>query len=440
MTTRRPLAVLIAERGSLTPVEIVTAAGDTLPVLFVLDEGAAGPGADRLRLVAEALAPTVYADFADAEGCAAVIADAGAVAVTTFTDRLCPLAARIRRRLQPTGGHQLWSHKEEQRRRLVAAGVSRVRSAVLDEPEQARTLLARWGSGVVVKPVDGVASAHTWLLRSPEDVDEFVSALGHRDGAPRMFAEEFIAGLPRETPRLGDYVSVEVIRSGSGTAPRLAFVTDRAPPAAPCRETGLMWPTSLPETTVARLVATADQALEVLPAGPGSYHVEIKPGSGRDEIIEVNGRLGGFVARAARYGADLDVARLALDVAAGSPDRPPGAQRLTITWRRCVAVLLFPAPRAARWISRAPDRRILSRRPGVLAVDQVRREGEPCAWQRGTDDAVATLWLAGDSHRELWDRFLDVAEYLHTTFAFVDAHGEPAADQGWLKRLRDPDA
>ena len=436
MTTRRPLAVLIAERGSLTPVEIVTAAGDTLPVLFVLDESAAGPDDDRLRLVAEALAPTVYADFADVEGCADAIAAAGATAVTTFTDRLCPLAARIRRRLQPAGGHELWSHKEEQRRRLVAAGVSRVRSTVLEQPEQARTLLARWGSGVVVKPVNGVASAHTWLLRSPEDVDAFTAALGHREGGPQLFAEQFITGLPRETPRLADYVSVEVIRPATGTAPRLAFVTDRAPPAAPCRETGLMWPTSLPEPAVARLVATAGDALEALPAGPGSYHVEIKPGPDHDEIIEVNGRLGGFVARAAAYGADLDVARLALEVAAGPTDRRP----LTITWRRCVAVLLFPAPQAARRISRAPDRRTLSRRPGVLAVDEVRGEGEPCSWQRGTDDAVATLWLAGDSHRRLWDRFLDLAEYLHTTFAFVDSERKPVADQGWLERLRDTDA
>ncbi|GIH27853.1 hypothetical protein Aph01nite_61630 [Acrocarpospora phusangensis] len=433
---KRPLAVLIAERGSLTPVEIVTAARDTLPVLFVLDEGAEGPDADRLRLVAEALAPTLYADFADVDGSAAAIADAGATAVTTFTDRLCPLAARIRRRLRPTGGHELWHHKDEQRRRLVAAGVSRVRSTVLEDPEQARTLLAHWSSGVVVKPVNGVASAHTWLLRSPEDVDEFTSALGHRDGTLRLFAEEFIAGFPRETPRLADYVSVEVIRPATGTAPRLAFVTDRAPPAVPCRETGLMWPTSLPEATVARLVATANDALDVLPAGPGSYHVEIKPGPDRDEIIEVNGRLGGFVARAAAYGADLDVARLALDVAAGSPE----AERLTIAWRRCVAVLLFPAPQAARRISRAPDRRILSRRPGVLAVDQVRGEGEPCSWQRGTDDAVATLWLTGDDHRELWDRFLDLADYLHTTFAFVDDQGKPVADEGWLKALRGPDA
>ncbi len=125
------LAVLVAERGSLTPVEIVTAAEDTLPVLFVLDRGAG----DRLRLVAEALAPTVYADFADAESCADAVAKAGATAVTTFTDRLCPLVAEIR-------GHGPWPHKEEQRRRLVAAGVSKVRSTPLDHPEQARALLA----------------------------------------------------------------------------------------------------------------------------------------------------------------------------------------------------------------------------------------------------------------------------------------------------------
>ncbi|WP_066367770.1 ATP-grasp domain-containing protein [Herbidospora mongoliensis] len=393
------LAILIADRGSLTPVEIVTAAADTLPVLFVLDRNAE----DRLRLVAEALAPTVYADFTDAAACAEAIAKAGATSVTTFTDRLCPLAAEIR-------GHDPWPHKEEQRRRLVAAGVSRVRSTALDDPGQTRTLLSQWASGVVVKPVNGVASAHTWLLRTPRDVEEFLSA--HRDGAPRLFAEEYIAGLPRETPQVADYVSVELVGP-------LAFVTDRAPLALPCRETGLMWPTSLTETT--RLVTTARKAVEALAAGPGSYHVEIKPGTDRDEIIEVNGRLGGFVARAAAYGADVDVARLALDVAAGAPDRPIQ----TITWRRCVAVLLFPAPQAARRISRAPDRRSLSRRPGVLAVDQVRGAGEPCAWQRGTDDAVATIWLTGDDHRELWARFQDLTEHLREAFAFVDGEGNP---------------
>nr|WP_062332806.1 hypothetical protein [Herbidospora sakaeratensis] len=403
-----PLAVLVADRASLTPAEIVTAAGDNLPVLFVLDHKTD----DRLRLVAEALAPTVHADFADADGCAAAIAAAGAHAVTTFTDRLCPLAARIR--------HDVWSGKDEQRRRLVAAGVSRVRSAVLDHPEQVRPLLAGWGGGVVVKPVDGVASAHTWLLRTPADVDAFAAAAGPH----RLFAEEFIAGLPRATPLPADYVSVEMVGP-------LAFVTDRAPLAAPCRETGLMWPTSLPETSVARLVATAGDALAALGAGPGSYHVELKPGPDHDEIIEVNGRLGGFVARAARYGSDVDVARLALDVAAGAAPEAPA-----IGWRRCVAVLLFPAPQAARRISRAPDRRSLGRRPGVLAVDEVRGAGEPCDWRRGTDDAVATVWLTGEDHQELWDRFRDLADHLQSAFTFTDERGEPVTGEDWPACLR----
>ncbi|WP_062437252.1 hypothetical protein [Herbidospora daliensis] len=400
-----PLAVLVADRASLTPVEIVTAAGDDLPVLFVLDHRTD----DRLRTVAEALAPTVHADFADAEGCAAVIAAAGAGAVTTFTDRLCPLAARIRR--------ERWPDKEEQRRRLVAAGVSRVRSAVLDHPEQVRPLLAEWGGGVVVKPVDGVASAHTWLLRTPADVDAFTA------GPHRLFAEEFVAGLPGTASLPADYLSVELVGP-------LAFGTDRAPLAAPCRETGLMWPTSRPESVVARLVATAGEALAALGAGPGSYHVELKPGVDRDEIIEVNGRLGGFVARAARYGADVDVGRLALDVAAGASGAPA-----SIAWRRCVAVMLFPAPQGARRISRAPDRRSLGRRPGVLAVDEVRGAGEPCDWRRGTDDAVATVWLAGADHRELWDRFRDLADHLHAAFAFTGEHGE-AVTGDWPACLR----
>ena len=110
-----------------------------------------------------------------------------------------------------------------------------------------------------------------------------------------------------------------------------------------------------------------------------------------------------------------------------------------------MAVLLFPAPRSARRISRAPDRRALGRQPGVLAVDDVRGVGEPCAWQRGTDDAVATVWLTGVDHRELWNRFRQVAEYLGEAFGFADEHDrsyyERAARRGGaLLTVRVPDA
>jgi hypothetical protein len=226
-------------------------------------------------------------------------------------------------------------------------------------------------------------------------------------------------------------VSVEVIRPALGAPPRLVFVTDRAPLAAPCRETGLMWPTSLPDRTVTRLVATANDALDVIAAGRGSYHVEMKPGHDRDEIIEVNGRLGGFLARAAGYGADIDLARLALEIAAGEPDHQPP----TITWHRCVAIMMFPAPQAAHRIARAPDRKALGRRPGVQAIDALRGEGEECTWQRGTHDAVATVWLTGADHQELRARFLDTAEFLDENFQFVDDRGRPVIGNGWLDRL-----
>jgi hypothetical protein len=427
--TNGPVAILLGERGSLSPVEIAAASSGTLPYLFVLDARSIGRGAARLRDVAESLAPTIHADFSAPGSCANAIREAGAHTAATFVDELCPLVAEIVHRLDPSAdGPANWGRKETQRLALVAAGISRVRSAVLEDPADVRALLDDWRTAVVVKPINGVASAYTWLLRLPSDVDRFIEAVGSDVPGRLLFAEEYIAGVPREAPQLGDYVSVEVVRHEPGEAPLLAFVTDRAPVAPPCRETGLMWPTSLPAQLVTRLVTTANDALEALRTRRGTYHVELKPGHEHDEIVEVNGRLGGFVGRAAAYGADVDMARLSLAVAAGVIDDTP----LTINWRRCVAVVLFPAPRAARRISKAPTRRSLSRLDGVLAVDRVRGEGESCAWERGTDDAVAALWISADDHQELWARFSAAAEFLTRSYGFLDEHGRPTDDPIWL--------
>jgi hypothetical protein len=428
--TNGPVAVLVAPHGSLSPAEIAVAAG-TLPVLFVLDEHDNGPDARALRHVADALAPTVYADFSDAGACATAVRRRGARTVTTFVDRLCPLAAEVRRRIGTlVVDHAHWGRKDDQRRALVAAGISRVRSTVLDDPAGVRDLARRWTLPLVVKPVDGAGSVDTWLLHDADDVEAFISAAAPgATGACRFFAEEYIHGVPRAA-HLADYVSVEVIRHPAGTS-QLAFVTDRAPLAWPCRETGLLWPTTLPPDTVHQLVATSNDALDVLGATGGAYHVEIKPGADRPEIIEVNGRLGGYVARGASYGADVDVARASFAAAAGLPDALPA----TITWRRCVAALLFPPPPRARTIARAPSRRTIAHLAGVLAVDTMRQAGERFAWRQGTAAAMATVWLAADDHDDLRARFLAAAENLAQVYRFVDDHGDTVHDTSWLASL-----
>jgi hypothetical protein len=360
----------------------------------------------------------VAVDFGDPDACLAAVRDSGAAAVTTFTDGLCGLAARLTERL---GGPPAaaWGRKDQQRRALRAAGVSRVRSAVVEDEASVRAFVRAVGLPVVVKPTGGAASRDTWLLRTEPDVTDFV----RRPAPGPMLAEQFITGAPRPQPHLADYVSVEAFRPGG------AFVTDRLAPAWPCRETGLVLPSVLTPAEQAPLVAAAAGALDCLGATAGVFHVELKPAHPAPDVVEVNGRLGGFITRLVRYGTGADLGRQSLCCALGRP------VELDLSWQRCVLVLLFQPPREAARVVRAPSRREVGRRPGVLAVDEVSPVGTAVDWRNGTNFAVAWVWLAADDPAGLRARLLDLAGYLGDAFGFADDHGGRVTDRGWLELI-----
>jgi hypothetical protein len=429
------VAVLVGPEESLSPAQVAGAADGVARLLFVLDRGDTSEAAAVLRTVAEALAPTVVADFGDLAACVAAVGDVAAV--TTFTDRLCRVAARLQAAI--TGASDPlppWGHKDVQRRLLRDAGVSRVRSARVDGPGALRAFVDSAGLPVVVKPVGGAASQDTWLLSGEPDLREFLRRAGDGPPGQDMFAEQFITGDPAPAAHLADYVSAEIFRCAPATGPTAeaevrAFVTDRLVPAWPCRETGLVLPSARLPGEQETVIATAQRALDALGAADGVFHVELKPARPAPEIIEVNGRLGGFIARLVGYGTGQDLGRAALNCALGHlPD-------LDLKWDRCVLVLLFQPPARAAGIIRAPSRRELARRPGVLAVDQLHAAGTSVDWRRGTNFPAALLWLAGDGHDELRARLLDVAAFLTEEFVFAGPDGDTLAGSVWLDLITD---
>lgn len=419
------LAVLAGPDASLPPAEIARSADGLLDVVFVLDSRDSSPAGRDLREVTGALAPSRAVDLADPDACLAAVRGSGAGAVTTFTDDLCGVAAWLDEQVRGTAAVLApWGRKDVQRRVLVDAGVSRVRSAPVDGEDAVRAFVRSAGLPVVVKPTAGAASRDTWLLRRESDVADFarLSGVGAEPGR-RMLAEQFIVGAPSRTPQLADYVSAEVFRAGPTDR---AFVTDRLVPAWPCRETGLVLPSVLTTEQQEPVLAAARRALDCLGVTSGVFHVEVKPASPTPEIIEVNGRLGGFVARLVRYGTGTDLGRLALSCALGR------TVELDLSWDRCVLVLLFQPPAGAERVVRTPSRRDIARRPGVLAVDKVSPVGTAVDWRGGTNAAVAWVWLAGEGHLELHSRLADLAGFLGDAFGFVDDSGRDVADRPWL--------
>jgi biotin carboxylase len=422
------IAVLLDLDGSLTPTEIAVAADPSLPVCFLVNAAPeARPEMARLGEVAEALAPTVRADFSDVQACVDAARSYGCRWATTFADQLCSLACTLNDAL---GGRPcsepLWGRKDLQRQLLRQAGISSVRST---RPASAEALLdfARdHGLPIVVKPVNGRSSRDVRILRSAEDCDGLTrsrSALAQMFSG-LLFVEEFIGGQPPPAPYLADYVSAEVFRVGEDIS--LSFVTDRLRPASGGRETGLILPTRLPDYDRAAVLDTARDALEVLKVSDGAFHVEIKPLRPRPEIIEVNGRLGGFVARLVRYGTSADVGKAALAAAMGR------SVEVEMDWRYCVMVLLFQPPPGAVAVASAPARRDVSRFPGVRAVEGLAEHGSAVDWHMGTDTAVARVWLMADDHDGLRARLAGVAEFLANKFSFVDDVGRRIRSESWL--------
>jgi biotin carboxylase len=386
--------------------------------------------------VAEGLAPTIVADFADAGACLAALRRAGVTAVTTFADELCPVAARLAAGL--TGGPAAgdgWGRKDRQRAILRAAGVSRIRSAPVGDARSLRAFAAAAGFPFVVKPVDGVGSRDAWILRTEADVGQFLrrsagSAPASSDPASgAMFAEEFIPGTRPPRPYLADWVSAEVFRSGTPGAGAASFVTDRLVPSWPLRETGSVLPSSLPEHAQRLATRVAARALDALGAARGAFHVELKPGDPLPEIVEVNGRLGGFIARLVRYGTGQDLGRAALACALGRDEE------LSLSWRRCALVLLFQPPAGARRVSRAPGPREARRLPGVVAVDAIAPEGTPVDWRAGSNEAAAKIWLTADDHDELHRRLTGMTQFLASRFEFADGSGQAVEDTAWLEAV-----
>jgi hypothetical protein len=416
-------AVLLGPGGSLTPVQIAAAAEHTARIRFLVDSDHAH---DLLGTIAESLAPTQRADFADLEACARAVA--GSDVVTTFVDELCPLVSRLSHQ---TGA--LWGRKHLQRASLRAAGVSRLESATLLDEESVRRFAADAGFPFVIKPTDGVSSRDIWLVGTDSDLDRFLADFSATADVPSgLYAEQYLVGDRPPAGCLADYVSAELLVSAG--VPAAAFVTDRLAVATPSRETGLVLPTSLRPQQEAAVIDSAIRALAALNVPDGAYHVEAKPHLGHADIVEVNGRLGGFITRLVGYGTGADLGRAALNSVLSRP------VELQLNWHRAVLVLLYPPPAGATRIVTAPGRREIMSMPGVLAVDRVSAMGQPVSWRAGSAGAVTEVWLAADDHDQLWGRLADLAALLAERFVFSDSEGRIVADDGWTRVMRNDHA
>jgi biotin carboxylase len=255
---------------------------------------------------------------------------------------------------------------------------------------------------VILKPAWGYGSSVTFRVEEPGDLPAKVAeatALYASDwrlhgNTRHLLVEEYLHGADwHGDARMGSLVSVESLII-HGEIHHLT-VTDKFPPAEPFRETGDIMPSWLPASRRQEITGLAERCLRALGAYHGAAHTEIKMTPDGPRLIEVNGRLGGYMAGLMANVFRYDVVRAIGQNALGETPELPGPAR------GYVADVNLMSPAVDQVICDVRGIDTVRAMPGV-EVAEANRLGSVPAWRLG-GGCYGYIELSGATPRELLD-------------------------------------
>lgn len=375
--------VVVYTAGAASPLELAVDA-EGYDLLFAAPAGALP---DALTELLGAVGEVV--DVTDEAAGAALLAARRPAGLVAFSDRDLPLAKRLATRLGLRYHSQSTvlaaTDKYLQRQMLREAGLRVPRFRMLDRPDQVLEALAAVGTPAVLKPVRGDSSRLVYRLDDPQDALRHATeafAVGDFD---RFLVEEMLVGCPSVAgPDLGDYVSVETLLWRGTVAYQM--LNSRLPLRAPFRESGFFIPGLLPAEAEAEAYRIAEAACRALGIEDGWTHVELKLTADGPVVIEVNARLGGYVATMLYRSYGMEAVRIAFDVAVGRrpvvPTRGPSAVAF------CYQILPPVGDwRLASWGGVAS----LEDRSDILSVLLIAAPGDRVDWRQGTQGLIGVV-------------------------------------------------
>jgi biotin carboxylase len=280
---------------------------------------------------------------------------------------------------------QALTDKFVQRRRLADEAVPSARSVVLSGPGDLEPGLAVTGLPAIAKPRSGSGSVATVQVDDAENAREVVGEIFSRDPTRQLVLEELLVGDPSAAgAEWGDHVSVESVASDGRI--RTLCVTGKLPLVPPFRESGQFVPSTLDADLEAEVVETAVAALRALNVRWGVTHTELKLTASGPRVIEVNGRLGGYLNPLLRRAGGVDMVSMALATALGDD--------VTVTtpqWRGVEFVYLIVPPVTAcvltAWNAEVRPRDV----PGVRNITLRGTPGQRVDWTDGTQGHVGIV-------------------------------------------------
>lgn len=355
--------IVVYDKGAVSPIDILQRV--SVPLIAVLADSA---HARRMRpLFAEAC--LAVHDLSDGD----LVAKLGSyrpAGVQAFSEPMLPATSALAEALglpfHDAAVVAALTRKDVQRQVLRDAGVDRTTSLRLTDLREWDAAVARVGLPVVVKPACGVSSRNTVLV---DDLDAGRALVGPiLDEEAVVVVEEYLSGAAVPEP-WGDYVSVETVVQ-HGDVRHLA-VTGKLRLAPPFRECGQFWPARMGATERAEVLALTDGAVKALGVASGILHTEIKLTQAGPRIIEVNGRVGGYIPELARQAAGIDLVDVGARIACGEyvelPHVDPDRVHLQFT---------TPAPVEAGVVTAVCRKADLADIPGLVSYTPLVRRGD----------------------------------------------------------------
>jgi biotin carboxylase len=355
--------LVVYDKGAVSPIDILQKV--SVPLVVVL---AGSEHAQRMRPLFAESAAAVH-DLADPDLATKLAADRPS-GILTFSEPMLAATSRL------AGEFGLPYHdesvvtaltrKDVQRGVLRDAGVDDTVSLRLTDPADWDDAVARTGLPAVVKPARGVNSRNTVLVTDAVRDRALFDRILADEGV--VVVEEYLQGMAVPEP-WGDYVSVETV-VGSGEVRHLA-VTGKLRLAPPFRECGQFWPANLPADTLREVRTLADGAIKALGVETGILHTEMKLTPSGPRIIEVNGRVGGYIPELAMQAAGVDLVGVGAAMALGERVELPAAEPDRVHFQ-----FTTPAPVEAGTVTAVCRRADLGDLPGLVGYTPFVRRGD----------------------------------------------------------------
>lgn len=333
--------------------------------------------------------------------------------IVTFSEAMLRPTAAIARSLKllhhSEATIEYLTDKISQRERLLTQGVDSTAHYRLRSLPDWDPAIAAVGLPAVLKPANGGASRDTYLINEAAKGRTLINQLFIRSSQSAEFILEGF--IPDKTSfPFGSYVSVEsMVVDGSIT--HLA-ITGKLPLAKPFRETGEFWPALLTSNEELRVRALAKGAIEALEVKTGLVHTEIKLTPCGPRILEVNGRLGGFINELSLRTSGVDLVSLAARIALQESPEPPQISPAKVMWQ-----CYNPAPLQSCKLVETLGWRESLRIPGITGYTAYVRPGEMLSGGVVTK-ALDLVVGEADDYEQMCEQLARLGETLTYVFDF----------------------